>query len=179
MPKVLSFMKSSFASFFRSLITSLRNLELSLRRGMHLTFAHKRSSAVELKLRCCCWKAMLGCRWSTRFISLLLGLAFSVSRLQIVESLSSRTTTYKYLKAVPCTGTYSPGGVYSEYLRSLRLKKDFEVNEGFVVADREEVKFIFIDRKTSRECTFICSKLNFRKLYNPLLTVASVLSCTI
>ena len=38
----------------------------------------------------------------------------------------------RYLKAIKCSGTYTPGGVYSEYLRAMRLKKEVDIKDGLV-----------------------------------------------
>jgi hypothetical protein len=43
---------------------------------------------------------------------------------------------YRYLRALPSVGFYNPGGVYSEYLRAMRLKSKLEIEGGFVKADR-------------------------------------------
>lgn len=51
---------------------------------------------------------------------------------------------YRYLKAIRCTGTYTPGGVYSEYLRAMRLKKEVEIEDGLVKADREDIPSFFL-----------------------------------
>lgn len=50
---------------------------------------------------------------------------------------------FRYLKAVPCSGSYSPGGLHTEYLRSLRVKKDIEFEGDFVKADRDELPSFF------------------------------------
>jgi hypothetical protein len=48
------------------------------------------------------------------------------------------------LKAIRCTGTYTPGGVYSEYLDAMRLKREVEVEDGLVKADREDIPSFFL-----------------------------------
>jgi hypothetical protein len=75
----------------------------------------------------------------SRFWSLFILLLY----LSSIRNISAKVE-YRYLKALPCIGTYAPGGVYSEYLRSLRLKQDIEIENGFVKADREELTSFFL-----------------------------------
>ena len=51
---------------------------------------------------------------------------------------------YRYLKAIPCSGSYAPGGVYSEYIRAMRLKTSVDIENGFVKADRERLPSFFL-----------------------------------
>lgn len=51
---------------------------------------------------------------------------------------------YRYLKAIPCSGSYAPGGVYSEYIRAMRLKTSVEIENGYVKADRERLPSFFL-----------------------------------
>ena len=46
---------------------------------------------------------------------------------------------FRYLKALPCSGIYSPGGVHTEYLRFLRLKQEVQIEEGYVKAERDDL----------------------------------------
>ena len=41
-----------------------------------------------------------------------------------------KNVSYRYLRALPSSGFYSQGGVYTEYLRSMRLKTQVEIEEG-------------------------------------------------
>ena len=49
---------------------------------------------------------------------------------------NGKSVSYKYMRAVPCGGRYSPGGVYSEYLRSMRMKTEVEITEDGMVKGR-------------------------------------------
>jgi len=69
---------------------------------------------------------------------------FLASLLVLCPVHASVPQEYRYLKAIKCQGTYTPGGVYSEYLRAMRLKKEIEVEDGFVKADREEIPSFFL-----------------------------------
>ena len=60
-------------------------------------------------------------------------LIFLFFLLVYLPPMDTKATTFKYLRAVPCGGRYSPGGVYSEYLRSMRMKKDVESTEDGLV----------------------------------------------
>ena len=62
-----------------------------------------------------------------------LHLIFLFSILVYLPPVDAKAITYKYIRAVPCGGRYSPGGVYSEYLRSMRMKKDVEITEDGLV----------------------------------------------
>jgi hypothetical protein len=54
---------------------------------------------------------------------------------------------YRYLRALPCNGFYSQGGVYTEYIRAMRLKEDVETENGFVKADRNALPSFFLAPK--------------------------------
>lgn len=54
---------------------------------------------------------------------------------------------FRYLKALPCYGSYSPGGLHSEYLRSLRLKQEFDIEDGYVRGDRSELPAFYLGPK--------------------------------
>lgn len=70
-------------------------------------------------------------------------LFFLLVSLRVDASSPPKALEYRYLKAISCTGSYSPGGVYSEYLRAMRLKKDVEMDQGYVKAEREEIPSFF------------------------------------
>ena len=66
-----------------------------------------------------------------------------------------KSVEYRYLKAISCRGSYSPGGVYSEYLRALRLKQEVEIDEGFVKGEREMLPSFYLapTKIVSEECS--------------------------
>ena len=59
---------------------------------------------------------------------------------------SSSSSSYRYLRALPASGVYQPGGVYSEYLRAMRLKSNLEIDTetGRVKADRGSLPSFFL-----------------------------------
>jgi len=48
------------------------------------------------------------------------------------------------------------GGVYSEYLRAMRLKSEVEVEEGFVKADRSDLPAFYLGptKIVAEECEY-------------------------
>ena len=55
------------------------------------------------------------------------------------------TKEFRYLKALPCSGVYSPGGVHTEYLRFLRLKQEVQIDEtGYVRAERDDLTSFYL-----------------------------------
>jgi hypothetical protein len=66
-----------------------------------------------------------------------------------------RTIKYRRLRAIPCKGLYQPGGVYSEYIRAMRLKTDVVIEDGFVKSDRETLPCFFLapDKMVVEEMT--------------------------
>lgn len=75
------------------------------------------------------------------FISIL---AFCFLNARGSNNPSLREVRYIRLQAIPCQGLYSPGGVYSEYLRAMRLKTNIEVENGFVRADRDQLSAFYL-----------------------------------
>jgi hypothetical protein len=75
---------------------------------------------------------------------LTLVLWFSALPFLLAPVLLASMQQYQYLKAIRCTGTYTPGGVYSEYLGAMRLKREVEVEDGLVKADREDIPSFFL-----------------------------------
>ena len=70
---------------------------------------------------------------------------YSVYSLALLFLAGSVEIKYRYLKALPCSGVYQQGGVYSEYLRAMRMKTNVEIDEeGFVKAEREELMSFFL-----------------------------------
>ena len=57
---------------------------------------------------------------------------------------TTKPTKYRYLRALPSTGFYSQGGIYTEYIRAMRLKSKVEIEEGFVKADRNALTSFFL-----------------------------------
>ena len=53
-------------------------------------------------------------------------------------------TKYRYLRALPSSGIYNPGGVYSEYLRALRLKTKLQIEAGFVRPERATLTSFYL-----------------------------------
>lgn len=51
---------------------------------------------------------------------------------------------YRYLRALPCNGFYNQGGVYTEYIRAMRLREEVETENGFVKADRDSLASFFL-----------------------------------
>ena len=66
-------------------------------------------------------------------------LFFNNLLLWIACRLTQSLKEFRYLRALPCAGRYSPGGLHTEYLRSLRIKKKIEVEDGYVKTDRDEL----------------------------------------
>ena len=56
----------------------------------------------------------------------------------------SGAVQYRYLRALPASGVYNPGGVYTEYLRAMRLKCQLDIEDGFVKADRATLPSFFL-----------------------------------
>lgn len=60
------------------------------------------------------------------------------------RSKTTKPTKYRYLRALPSTGFYSQGGIYTEYLRAMRTQTKVEIEEGFVKADRNALTSFFL-----------------------------------
>lgn len=62
---------------------------------------------------------------------------------------------FRYLKAIPCVGSYNPGGIYTEYLRSLRLKKEVELEDGYVKTERDTLPSFYLGplKLVAQECS--------------------------
>lgn len=58
--------------------------------------------------------------------------------------LLSQSKEFRYLRSLPVSGKYNPGGLHSEYLRSLRMKENIEItDDGFVKADRDQLSAFY------------------------------------
>jgi hypothetical protein len=57
---------------------------------------------------------------------------------------------------LPCSGRYSVGGLHTDYLRSLRLKREIEIEDGFVKADRDDLASFYLGptKMVIEECDF-------------------------
>ena len=62
---------------------------------------------------------------------------------------------FRYLRALPCNGKYSPGGLHTEYLRSLRIKQNVEItDDGYVKTDRDQLSAFYFgpNKMVVEEC---------------------------
>lgn len=70
----------------------------------------------------------------------------------IICSIDAKDIKYIKLKAIPCRGSYSVGGIYSDYLRTMRMKKSFEFENGYLKSNRQELpSFYFAPERISTE----------------------------
>lgn len=92
------------------------------------------------------------CALSARAFDLNARLSFTRRRLGALRMKAGKAgqappAKYRYLRALPCNGFYSQGGVYTEYIRAMRLKEDVQTENGFVKADRNSLPSFFLAPK--------------------------------
>ena len=69
--------------------------------------------------------------------------------------LLSQSKEFRYLRSLPVSGKYNPGGLHTEYLRSLRMKENIEItDDGFVKTDRDQLSAFYFgpNRLVVEEC---------------------------
>ena len=97
-------------------------------------------------------------------IQAMVWLVFATIYPEDIHAATIGAKEYRYLKAIRCPGSYNQGGLHTEYLRSLRLKKEVEIDEGYVKTDRETLASFFLGpmKLAAEECSVGANKCILR-----------------